>query len=307
MPKQDPFIPRTTARWVNGTLRVVWSGTAGPFYEVGGDSYTRLLVDGRRVDIDEEYTSEKVFTVPRASSAGPALVELVNTTLVDRGSFSSEYPVTYYRANVAEQVVTSKPGQVDASALLDRLPVRKETGARSFASSRFRHWIDADHDRENTRTEVLKAESSTKVTQDRDRRVLLGRWNSVYDGRAVVTASALAVDHLVPLREAWVSGAAAWSAQKRRAYANDLGFGPSLLAVSKSAVRARAGRGPGAYVPPNPTYACGFVRDTIAVKHRWHLSVDPAEKRALATALARDCINPYVTEPGRPRIGALAG
>lgn len=49
-----------------------------------------------------------------------------------------------------------------------------------------------------------------------------GSWYSPQDDRYLDSVSKPDVDHLVPLAEAWDSGASAWTAKEREAYANDL-------------------------------------------------------------------------------------
>src|SRR5262249_54001244 len=80
---------------------------------------------------------------------------------------------------------------------------------------------DADHDGCDTRHEVLNAESVTPA-QIGARCAVSGQWNSPSDGISVTEPSKLDVDHLVPLAEAWDSGADTWTPAQRRAYANGL-------------------------------------------------------------------------------------
>lgn len=89
------------------------------------------------------------------------------------------------------------------------------------------------------------------------------------------------IDHLVPLAEAWGSGANAWSAEQRTAFANDLGFRPSLIAVSASSNRSKGDRDPAEWMPPAANEHCRYLRTWVAVKTRWRLAIDVAEKRAL--------------------------
>ncbi|MFF5402934.1 hypothetical protein ACFY8K_02180 [Streptomyces misionensis] len=57
-----------------------------------------------------------------------------------------------------------------------------------------------------------------------ERRTLTqGEWYSPYDDRYIAGPRGLDIDHLVPFAEAWDSGASAWNAAVREAYANDLG------------------------------------------------------------------------------------
>lgn len=303
-----PAAPGTEqASWVNGTLRIVYSWV--PAFTPSSDSYSHVEVDGKVVDAPEEFGfRDRVVTVPRAASAGPAHVQVISDALVEHGSSSSYevVPTVYYDAVVSRHVVHRTAGQVSSWTLLDGLRVANETRATSYSASRFRPGHDADGDGETTRTEVLKAESTRRVTWSRSGAVIAGRWVSPYDSRVLTRAEDVVVDRLVPLQEAWTSGAATWSARQRTAFAGDLGYGPSLAAVSKAAHRAKGADEPNAYLPA-AAQACRYVRSWIAVKHRWGLTVDAAEKAALAGDLVRSCENPFVSRPGRPDIGRLAG
>lgn len=196
---------------------------------------------------------------------------------------------------------------VSAKALLNHLPVKKEAHAATSIRSKFTEWIDADQDGEDTRAEVLKSESLKKVSLGKDGEVKTGKWISRYDGVTVTVASKLDIDHLVPLEEAWVSGAAGWTALKREAYANDIGSAAGLIAVSAHAARSKGDREPNAYLPAQKSYRCTYVKNYIAVKARWHLSVNTAEKTALERDLAVYCTTMTVRRPTAPRIAVLTG
>jgi hypothetical protein len=210
-----------------------------------------------------------------------------------------------WSADLKRQAVKRKAGQVSASTLLAKLKVKAESHSTSYLRSKFKLWVDANHDGENTRAEVLKAESKNKVTENSHHTVTTGKWVSAYDGKTYAIASKLDIDHLVPLEEAWTSGAYAWTAKKRTAYANDLGYSASLIAVSQHANRSKGDKEPNAYLPASTSYVCAYVRNYIAVKYRWALTVDAAEKAALRLDLASYCVNPNVTNPGKPNLNAL--
>ena len=86
-----------------------------------------------------------------------------------------------------------------------------------YDRSDWRHWIDEDGDCQDIRQEVLVAESLDKVTFETDEkcRVETGRWYGAFDGHDLGNAGHVDVDHMVPLRNAHLSGAWVWSSEKK--------------------------------------------------------------------------------------------
>ncbi len=107
-------------------------------------------------------------------------------------------------------------------------------------------------------------------------------WTSPYDGVTTGDPAALQIDHLVPLAEAEQSGAADWLAARRHAYYNDPG---DLVAVTAHANTAKGDRDPARWRPPVRGSWCAYATGWVAVKGKWGLSVDPAERAALADML----------------------
>lgn len=145
----------------------------------------------------------------------------------------------------------------------------------------FRHWIDADGDGCDTRREVLIAESTTPVTVGSRCSLSGGTWVSAFDGVSTIDSSTFDVDHLVPLAEAWRSGAHAWDSTTRQNFANDLGYEMALIAVSASSNRSKSDRDPSGWMPRNAEFKCEYVYSWIQVKLRWKLSIDSSEANAL--------------------------
>lgn len=180
----------------------------------------------------------------------------------------------------AQSVATSVPkggaartiGRVAAS-----IPVARERSA-GYRRESFRHWVDDDGDGCNTREEVLIAESASPPQVDPyGCKVVAGDWYSPYDGVTHSDPSDLDIDHLVPLKEAWDSGAHAWSAAKRRSFANDLSDARSLIAVTAGENRSKGDKDPSNWMPDRREYWCSYIADWIGVKARWGLSMDQSE------------------------------
>ena len=190
-------------------------------------------------------------------------------------------------------------GAVLALTVLERIRVENEVGA-GYSRDLFRHWIDADGDRCNTREEVLIAESTTRAQVDAfGCTVIAGDWFSPFDGKAHTDPSDLDIDHLVPLKEAWDSGAHSWSSTQRERFANDLSDGRALIAVTSGVNRSKADRDPSQWLPPRSAYICTYVSDWIAVKYQWSLSMDSSEWGRLKNLLNGQCagttISPWET------------
>lgn len=158
----------------------------------------------------------------------------------------------------------------------------------------FPHWIDADGDGCNTRYEVLIAEATTTPTVGSGCSLSGGRWYSYYNNAYYTLTSDLDIDHMVPLAEAWDSGARNWTTTRRRAYANDLGDSRSLVAVKDSVNQAKGDQDPAEWMPGYSGATCRYVREWVAVKIRWRLTVNSAEKTAL-TNHANACSNVTIT------------
>lgn len=167
--------------------------------------------------------------------------------------------------------------------LLARLTTAPEHPS-GYARTLFVHWIDADRDGCNTRKEVLIAESRTTPRIGPGCSVA-GSWRSVYDGVTTTSASSFDIDHVVALKEAWDSGAWAWTSARRQAYANDLGDARSLRAVSAASNRAKSDRDPAQWLPPLTSFRCTYATEWVVVKVRWRLSVDTLERAALKRIL----------------------
>jgi SGNH domain (fused to AT3 domains) len=173
---------------------------------------------------------------------------------------------------------------------------------RGFSVRQFPQWTDDDHDGCNTRNEVLIAEAAVKPRVSRSCTLAGGSWVSQYDHATIAKAGQVHVDFTVPLAEAWASGAYRWSRTTRQRFANDLGLGRTLIGVSGAARTAKGDSSPMGYLPPRKSYDCTYVVSWVAVKWRWQLSVDSAE-RAFLQRFLRGCGARTVAEPSRPVLG----
>jgi hypothetical protein len=161
-------------------------------------------------------------------------------------------------------------------------PTDGSAAAVPYSRDLYGGWIDADGDCQDTRQEVLIAESVVPVQLDAAGcRVVSGRWMDPYTGREITNPRELDIDHLVPLAEAHRSGGDAWTPERRRAYANHLAHAEHLIAVTAGANRSKGDKDPASWLPANAAYRCEYVRDWVLVKLRWGLRADDAELAAI--------------------------
>ncbi|MFD3622536.1 HNH endonuclease family protein [Streptomyces sp. NPDC058676] len=152
-----------------------------------------------------------------------------------------------------------------------------------YSRAKFKHWNGGEDSADgcNTRQEVLISEAVEAPTVAAGCSITGGAWLSYYDGQRVTSASALDIDHMVPLAEAWDSGASAWTATRREAYANDQKTPVSLVAVTARTNRSKSDQDPAEWLPPASEQHCRYVSEWVGTKLRWGLTADSAEVEAL--------------------------
>jgi hypothetical protein len=156
----------------------------------------------------------------------------------------------------------------------------------------FDHWRDIDGDGCDSRDQVLKRDSISLPQVDPiDCNVVAGDWISPYDGARWSNPSDIDIDHVVALKEAWDSGAWAWSAAQRKAFANDTSDSRTLLAVTDSVNQSKSDKDPSNWLPPLQSYTCTYLGNWIAVKVRWNLSMDSSEFGRIKNLLQSTCIS----------------
>ena len=175
------------------------------------------------------------------------------------------------------------PSAATARSELGTLTVTTWTHTTTYDRDLFPTW-DTISGTCNTRETVLKRDG-TSVVVDAACAATSGTWRSPYDGVTWTAASDLDIDHVVPLKNAWISGAWAWTTSKRESYANDL-TDPQLIAVTDNVNQSKGDKSPDAWKPPLTTYYCTYARMWVRVKYVWSLTVTSVEKSALADMLA---------------------
>lgn len=176
-----------------------------------------------------------------------------------------------------------------ASELLCGLVVEKEHIDVPYERELFFYGRDSDGDGHSTRSEILLRDSTVEVQFDYrngSSHIVSGAWHSPLDAKSYLASSDVEVDHLVPLKEAWHSGAWRWSSDELRTFANDLEY-PTLIVVSTSMNRSKGQKDFAEWTPANAK--CWYAQMWILVKFRWNLTVDVLEKSALVEVLDGGC------------------
>ena len=147
----------------------------------------------------------------------------------------------------------------------------------------FKHWVDADKNGCDTRKEVLIEEATIKPKIGAKCVLSGGTWVSSYDNKTFKgSGSGLDVDHMVPLAEAWRSGAWQWTSEEREKFANDLQDERVLIAVSATSNRSKSDKDPSNWLPKGSKEAvCDYVFNWAAVKYRFSLTIDPKERKVI--------------------------
>lgn len=170
---------------------------------------------------------------------------------------------------------------------LAALPIAPETAIATYTREQFGAGWTRTGNGCDTRDRVLADEAVAPIGTS-GCSVVSGRWRSLYDGATVEDPAALDIDHLVPLAEAWSSGAHAWTSDQREAFANDLDptRPDALVAVTATSNRTKGDSDPAEWLPTDPAEHCRYARAWITEKAAWGLTIDPAEHQALTNIVA---------------------
>jgi hypothetical protein len=182
---------------------------------------------------------------------------------------------------------TDAPSAVPSGQAADELGelrIAPDGSMAGYSRAQFGDGWATQPDHCDSRVDVLKSQGSGVSAHGCT--VTGGHWLSLYDGVTVTSPHQLDIDHLVPLAEAWRTGAARWSKQRREAFANDVRL--ELVAVTAHSNRSKGDDPPPGYEPPNRAEDCSYATRWIQVKVTYQLTVTQTEHDALA-AMVTTC------------------
>lgn len=198
------------------------------------------------------------------------------------GDFRDPYPFGWVANSLKRIVVNLLKWTLHEEAL----PVPEEKYARKL---HFGRWINdpADDTCMNTRARVLVRDSETSVTFRGNKQCVvdMGQWADPYTGETLKDSRQIQIDHMVPLKNAYVSGAWKWDYKTRCLYANFMAYPGHLVSAEGRQNMAKGDRGPEAYMPPNMAYRCEYLKHWLSVKMLWRLSLTMDEAQAIHDAV----------------------
>lgn len=180
---------------------------------------------------------------------------------------------------------------VQAGDLLETLPVKGRAPKTGYERSLFGPtWADVDQNGCDTRNDILNRDlTDITYVNSVPCTVKTGVLADPYTGtvinfvRGTTTSSAVQIDHVVALSDAWQKGAQQLTTEQRTAFAND----PLNLQATDGSTNQQKGDGDAAtWLPPAKAFRCEYVARQVSVKARYSLWVTQAEHDAIAGILA---------------------
>ena len=179
----------------------------------------------------------------------------------------------------------------DSISTLNSLEVKGRAPKTGYSRAQFPHWSDLDRNGCDARNDILKRDLTDVIFKagTRDCKVISGVLLDPFSNKVLAftrAKSAVDIDHLVALSNAWQTGAAYFDRSKRSQIAND----PlNLLAVDSRLNRQKGDGDAATWLPPHKPFRCEYVSRQVAVKAKYSLWVTAAEKDAI-TRVLNQCI-----------------
>ena len=262
-------------------------------------------------------SARPVFSAGSATP-NPPPVQTTASSGSSTGTLTHQPPVTSTQSAPGSSTTVQTPGPVARSAaavtaiaadvqqagarravdVLATLAVKGRAPLTGYSRAQFGPaWTDDNddllgHNGCDTRNDILRRDLTAVNFKPGTHNcaVLTGTLSDPYTAAAIAftrsaaTSTAVQIDHVVALGDAWQTGAQNLSPQLRLDLAND----PlELLAVAGPTNEAKGDGDAATWLPPNKAYRCAYVARQVAVKARYRLWVTAAEHNAIAAVLAR--------------------
>lgn len=173
------------------------------------------------------------------------------------------------KSSLNGQSFASKEEALKSISNKNSLPSKKNTIPK-YKRSLYGRWQDDDNNCLNTRHEILKARSLVPVVI-KNCKVVTGKWADYYFNEFHTKSSEVEIDHLVPLKEAHISGAYKWSRDKKIKFSNDL---ENLVITSTKYNSQKGAQTPLTWSPIDKKYACRYITDWLKIKMKYHFPIN---------------------------------
>ena len=239
---------------------------------------------------------------PTASPTPSSTPTAAEPTLLEGEELQGNADATDAESVEGEAPRAAPASDVKALAALDALPVKGRAPKTGYDRDEFGSaWLDVDNNSCDTRNDMLARDLKDIVTSD-GCTVTSGTLapdpytdTTIEFVRGVATSSAVQIDHVVALSDAWQKGAQQLDKNARVLFAND----PlNLLAVDGPTNQQKGDSDAASWLPPNEGFRCEYVSIQIAVKAKYDLWVTQAEKDAMARVLSNCDGQPLPEDPG---------
>ncbi|MGP5397665.1 HNH endonuclease family protein [Arthrobacter rhombi] len=149
-------------------------------------------------------------------------------------------------------------------------------------------WKDPDGNNCAARQDILARDmTNLKYKDSRHCLVASGTLADLYTGKTIhwsIGSNLVDIDHVVALKNVWISGGQKLSYNQRVAVAND----PlNLFSSDASANRQKGDKNAAEWLPSNKAFRCQYVATQISVKKKYALAVTAPEKAAMQRVLGK--------------------
>ncbi|MCC3291721.1 DUF1524 domain-containing protein [Arthrobacter sp. zg-Y1110] len=213
----------------------------------------------------------------------------------------------------AEPAAPAEPAA--AGTALDQLagiPIKGRAPKTGYDREQFGPaWADTDRNGCDTRNDILARDLVDIVYKDGTQECVVasGTFLDPYTGTTIAfvrgntTSTAVQIDHVVALSDAWQKGAQQLSAEERRQLAND----PlNLMAADGPANGSKSDGDAATWLPANKAFRCEYVARQTAVKAEYRLWMTQAEHDAIAAVLSGCPDEPVPARDGTVPAAAVA-
>ncbi|MEV8354131.1 HNH endonuclease family protein [Streptomyces niveus] len=191
--------------------------------------------------------------------------------------------------------ISSEKERAAARELIDGLAVKGRGPKTGYERDKFGYaWMDSADGVPfagngcDTRNDLLKRDGQDiEFKSGSDCVIVSMTLHDPYTGKDIAwkkkEATAVQIDHLVPLSYSWQLGAARWNEDKRKQLAND----PlNLLPVDGPTNSGKSDSGPASWLPPNKPVRCAYVVRFAQVAAKYELPVTGADRKTMLTQCA---------------------